>query len=810
VILNGLPASGTWTINPGSIAGTGATTTLRNLSPGTYNFSVTSEAGCISVESASVVINTAPVAPTAPIIGTITQPSSCIATMGSVLLNGLPATGTWVINPGSIAGTGTSVTISNLTPGTYNFNVTSAAGCISHASADVIIHIAPAAPPAPIAGTITQPSSCNAPTGSVVLTGLPATGTWTINPGGITGTGTSTTITNLAPGTYNFTIYSDPGCISHASADIIINPSPAAPTAPLVGIISQPSSCSATTGSVVLNGLPATGTWTINPGAITGTGTSIFISNLIPGTYNFSVSAASGCISNASADVVVNAAPTAPQAPIVGTITQPSECAAPTGTVVLNGLPASGTWTINPGAITGTGTSTTISNLIPGTYKFNITSLAGCVSLPSTDVVIISPPGTPATPRIGTITQPSSCASTTGSVVLNGLPETGIWTINPGAVTGTGTTTTIANLTPGSYNFRVTIASGCTSLASVTVIINPLSAESAILSKELSDYNGFNISCTGKSDGFIKLVLSGKSSPYTFNWSGPNGFTSSSQDISGLKAGQYVLSISDVNSCTSTATFNLTEPQKLSMTINRSVSTYGEYDISCAGASTGSISVSVINNVGDVNYLWKDGFTGNNRTGLISGDYKIIITDSNNCTADSTITLTAPDSIKISFAVTQPFCPGNPDGAITLNVTGGVPGTEYLYNWSNKTTEENLINISAGLYIVTVTDISGCSVKESIQVDPQNETCLVIPNTISPNGDLINDVWNIGHIDQYPLAEVIIFNNWGVTVWKSQKGYPIPWDGRSDGKMLPIDSYFYIINLHNGTKPIAGSITIIK
>ena len=419
-----------------------------------------------------MVINPAPVAPTAPIIGTITQPSSCIATTGSVVLNGLPATGIWVINPGSIAGTGTSVTISNLTPGTYNFDVTSAAGCISRASADVIINIAPSAPTAPIAGTITQPSSCSAPTGSVVLNGLPATGTWTINPGGITGTGTSTTITNLAPGTYNFTIYSDPGCISHASADIIINPAPVAPTAPIVGTITQPSSCSATTGSVVLNGLPATGTWTINPGAITGTGTSTTISNLIPGTYNFSVTAAAGCISNASADVVINAAPPAPTAPIAGTITQPSSCGSPTGSVVLNGLPATGTWTINPGAITGTGTSTTITNLIPGTYKFNITSDAGCISLPSTDIVIISPPGTPATPRIGAITQPSSCASATGSVVLNGLPATGTWTINPGAITGTGTITTITNLIPGTYNFTVTIASGCTSLASANVVIN--------------------------------------------------------------------------------------------------------------------------------------------------------------------------------------------------------------------------------------------------------------------------------------------------------------------------------------------------
>ena len=86
----------------------------------------------------------------------------------------------------------------------------------------------------------------------------------------------------------------------------------------------------------------------------------------------------------------------------------------------------------------------------------------------------------------------------------------------------------------------------------------------------------------------------------------------------------------------------------------------------------------------------------------------------------------------------------------------------------------------------------------------------MIPNAISPNGDLINDVWNIGNIELYPRAEVKIFNNWGETVWKSEQGYPIPWDGKSNGVKLPIDSYFYIIDLHNGSKPIAGSVTIIK
>ena len=229
----------------------------------------------------------------------------------------------------------TSTTISNLIPGTYNFSITAAAGCISRPSADVVINAAPVAPTAPIVGTITQPSSCSASTGSVVLTGLPQTGTWTINPGSIAGTGTSTTITNLIPGTYHFNITTAAGCISLPSTDVVINDAPGGPLAPIVGAITQPSSCALPTGSVVLSGLPDTGTWTINPGSIAGIGTTTTIANLIPGSYNFYVTSEAGCISLASATVVINAAPVAPTAPIIGTITQPSSCAEPTGSVIL-------------------------------------------------------------------------------------------------------------------------------------------------------------------------------------------------------------------------------------------------------------------------------------------------------------------------------------------------------------------------------------------------------------------------------------------------------------------------------------------
>ena len=342
-----------------------------------------------------------------------------------------------------------------------------------------------AMPSAPTIGLITN-LTCSVSTGSVVLNGLPVTGTWTLtrNPGAVltSGTGVSTTVSNLAAGTYNFIITSAEGCISAVSADAVIAPAPSAPTAPVIGAITQPT-CALSTGSVGISGLPATGTWTLNrnPGAvtITGTGITTTVSALPAGvTYTFSVTNATGCTSSVSANVVINTQPSIPPAPSIGTITAPT-CALATGSVVLAGLPSTGTWTLirYPGtiSITGTGTSTTIPGLSPGTYNFTVTTADGCLSTTSSNLVIPAQPPTPSTPVVGAVTQPT-LAVPSGSVALSGLPSTGTWVITrlPGLVTvsGTGINKTVTNLPGGVFTFTVTNAGGCTSAESNSVTIS--------------------------------------------------------------------------------------------------------------------------------------------------------------------------------------------------------------------------------------------------------------------------------------------------------------------------------------------------
>jgi gliding motility-associated-like protein len=438
--------------------------------------------------------------------------------------------------------------------------------------------------------------------------------------------------------------------------------------------------------------------------------------------------------------------------------------------------------------------------LTAGTYHLIVTDLNNCII--SKDISLTQPTvlATQLSATNITCKSPGFNNGSIGLTVTGGVaPYSFLWSNN-------ATTKDLTGLTPGNYTVTITDFNGCIKKDMARIDLPP----ALNYTKNLSDYNGFNISCNGFANGFINVDPISGSPPFVYTWTGPNGFIATTKNISNLFAGQYKLLIVDTNECKASETFDLIEPGKLGFTFTLPSSTAGGFNINCAGESTGSIDIEAVNQVKTIDYLWADGIFGKTRTNLPAGNYSVIITDANNCHASSTITLTQPDSMKLIFEIVHPFCPDKPDGRISANITGGVKGSDYEYRWSDNSTNSYLANIPGGFYKVMVTDMNGCSVKDSVKVDPINETCLEIPNAISPNGDLINDVWNIGMKELYPSMEVIIFNRWGETLWRSEKGYPQPWDGRSNGVSLPIDSYHYIINLHNGSKPIVGNITIVR
>lgn len=154
----------------------------------------------------------------------------------------------------------------------------------------------------------------------------------------------------------------------------------------------------------------------------------------------------------------------------------------------------------------------------------------------------------------------------------------------------------------------------------------------------------------------------------------------------------------------------------------------------------------------------------------------------------------------------------------SVRLDGYISGNYTRYNWSN----------AAGLAIPSMTSLTpmvspeenttfllsaensyGCRAMDSVHV---NVLKFRVPNSFSPNGDGINDNWNIPGLSKYPNSRVEVYNRWGTKLFVS-KGYNKPWDGRYNGAYVPAATYYYLIYLNDGTgkeKPIAGWIEVMR
>jgi gliding motility-associated-like protein len=418
-----------------------------------------------------------PAPPNTPKVNSITQPTCALAT-GSVVLSDLPKKGTWTLtrSPDGVntTGTGTSSTISGLVTGTYSYTVRDASGFTSGSSSSININAQPVLPAIPA-----QVVDCSLGTGKAVVSVTSPLGTgfeYRLDGGTYSASATFTAVVN---GTHTITVRNSSGCTSAGANFSVSCGSVNNPAAPIVFNIIQPT-CTLSTGSVVLSGLPATGSWILTryPGTITstGTGTGTTISGLAPGTYNYTVSNSMGYTSPVSVNIVISSQAVVPSPPAISTIIQPN-CTVSTGTVSLTGLPATNSWTLTrtPDGIitTGTGINTTVSELKPGIYSFNLTNSSGCISTPSANVIINQ--------------QPSTLANV---IVTNPLPVCAPATVNlydpsltEGSTKGltytywTNPEATIPYLTPatagtGTYYISGTTASGCSDIKMVTVTVN--------------------------------------------------------------------------------------------------------------------------------------------------------------------------------------------------------------------------------------------------------------------------------------------------------------------------------------------------
>jgi uncharacterized repeat protein (TIGR02543 family) len=229
-----------------------------------------------------------------------------------------------------------------------------------------------------------------------------------------------------------------------------------------------------------------------------------------------------------------------------------------------------------------------------------------------------------------------------------------------------------------------------------------------------------NVLCFGQATGAIDISVSGGTAPYTYAW----GDGPTSEDRSGLIAGNYSVTVTDVYGCTGFLAVTVTEPTQL-------VASETHVNVLCFGQATGSIDVSVSGGTAPYSYLWADGPTTEDRSSLVAGPYSLTITDVNGCSTVLNVTITEPAELVVSETHT-PTCLGTPDGSIDVSVTGGT--APYSYLWSDGPTTEDRSALVAGNYSLTVTDANGCTGGVNVTISLRT---YVITASAGPNGSIV-------------------------------------------------------------------------
>lgn len=295
------------------------------------------------------------------------------------------------------------------------------------------------------------------------------------------------------------------------------------------------------------------------------------------------------------------------------------------------------------------------------------------------------------------------------------------------------------NLPAGTYNIRVTDANGTIKYINGVQITQPATGL-AITNATVSNFNGFSISCNGANNGAIDLTVSGGYPGYTYSWTGPNGFTATTEDIASLVPGTYAVTIHDTtNACPVTQNFTITQPQPVAFT--GTVPSSNGYQISCFGGNNGSINITPTGGTSVYSYAWTGpgSFTAStqNLANLAVGTYTLTLTDSNGCSpASQSFTLTQPQALAVTESHVNVLCFGAATGSIDITVTGGIPdGTgAYTYAWTGPngftSASEDLANIAAGVYNLVATDLNGCTIAQSVTITQQPE--IIITPTTTP------------------------------------------------------------------------------
>ena len=712
-------------------------TTLNNYASGsnipvspatttTYSLvSVTDANGCASAGLSGSAVVTVNQAATASVLSGTATICSGSSTNLLVTITGGTGPFTVVYSDGTTNSTvnnyasGSNISVSPASTKTYTLvSVTDANGCTSAGlSGSAVVTVNAAATASVLSGTTTI---CSGNSTNLVVTITGGTGPFTVV---YSDGSTNLTVNNYASGsnisvspastkTYTLVSVTDAnGCTSAGlSGSAVVTVNQSATSSVLSG---SATICSGSSTNLVVTITGGTGPFTVvyNDGSTNSTvnnyasGANISVSPVANTTYTLvSVTDANGCASaglSGSAIITVNTAVTpsviisANSGSTICSGTSVTFTAAPTN----GGASPTYQWKKNGSNVGAGGASYTDAALANGDQiTVVMTSSLTCV--------------TSATATSNTITMTVNTVTFTDvktDITCNGLTD---GTITVTAFGGSGSYTYskdngvtfqasnfFSGLAAATYKIVVKDGGGCLSASSDVTIIQP-SAVTFTTAKT-------NVTCNAGSDGEITVTASGGNGGYTY--SNDNGSTFHASNVfSGLTASSYSVVVKDGNGCLSSpSSVTITEPTAVTFT-------FSSVDVTCNGASTGSITVTASGGSG-VGYIYsKDNGTtfqaSNVFNGLIAGSYNVVVKDGNGCPTSATpVTINQPTAVTNSASSTDVTCNGGNDGSITVTASGG-SGT-YTYSSDNGVTFQasNVFsNLTAATYNIVAKDGNGC------------------------------------------------------------------------------------------------------
>ena len=663
-----------------------------------------------------------------------------------------PATGLSCTNCANPVATPTSNT-------TYYVTVQDANGCVKNDSVKIKLGHQ-------LATTVSN-VSCNGGndgSGTAVVSGgtPPYSYSWNTTP-----IQTTSVATSLSAGTYMVSVSDAAGCIKNAQAIVA---QPAVVSATISNMV--PVNCnggSNGSATAIVSGGTATYSYSWNSNPVQ---TTSMLSNVAAGSYLLTVTDSKGCIATAS--VTITQPP-----PLTANISASTNVSCFGGnngnvsvTVYGGNLPYSYQWNTSP-----VQTSSTASNLQAGAYNVIVTDNNGCTVAANT-----------------TITQPAALI-TSASILNNVLCFGGAHGAANSTVTG-GTppysyswnsmpvqnTAALNSVGAGNYVLSVTDNNGCQSTSSVSI------TQPALLTASILSINPVN--CFGGNNGAAMVSVSGGTSPYAYSWNTSPIQTNS--NATNLSAGSYIATVTDNNGCTANATAVITQPNVLSLNIT-SVT-----PVSCFNGNNGSANSSVSGGTAPYIYSWNSNpvQTTSNLNSVPAGSYTLTVTDSKGCVANATAVIQQPQVLDASILSVLPVsCYGGNNGGATVNHSGGTGPYTYSWNTVPVKTTATANGLSAGSYIVTVTDSKGCS--DTAHVTVTEPTSLNL-NIVSVNPVTCSNASN-GSIS--------------VTAGGGTLPYAYSWNTSpvqtsSNAVNLPIGNYTCTVTDNNGcSKSVSSAIT---